>query len=344
MTVSTTPSWATRHNYLWHSNPRSNDLAKALFDKCIVRPKVQAAWQVIKHFKYRYAEAVGETQAETVALNRDLFCSLGIFDGEIDGQRWSDAWDTINRYEHSTLKMRCGTNVQWAADRVLLPEQEDGTEQLSEELAAKQMVERIRAIQPLFWQDKVAHVEEREHRIEEAPAVLKHALAGLREATAGINALCGETQLFDRIPGSSLQLPYNTKPDYANRIDLKTSWDTATGTTKTGWKRAKLNKSIQSHHLSQIAGFFALNGGIIPKVVYATRHGYTVLEPAEALLRHTLNEISSDLKIRENLLRAADSPHQLLQITPPNWNHFWSWKGMSPLVLAEARALWGLDH
>ena len=43
------PDWARRHNYLWHSNMKNKCRAKVFFEKCIVRPKVRKAWEVIKN-------------------------------------------------------------------------------------------------------------------------------------------------------------------------------------------------------------------------------------------------------------------------------------------------------
>ena len=43
-----TPSWAARHKYFHHSNPRSGDRAKKLFEKAHVRPSIEWARYVIK--------------------------------------------------------------------------------------------------------------------------------------------------------------------------------------------------------------------------------------------------------------------------------------------------------
>ena len=39
-----TEDWAARHHYYWHSNPKSKDLAKVLFDKAHLRPTVKGLW------------------------------------------------------------------------------------------------------------------------------------------------------------------------------------------------------------------------------------------------------------------------------------------------------------
>ena len=43
-----TPDWAERHNYKHHSNPRSKDRAKNIFEKSVVRPKVHWAREKLK--------------------------------------------------------------------------------------------------------------------------------------------------------------------------------------------------------------------------------------------------------------------------------------------------------
>jgi len=40
-------SWATKKHYLHHSNP-SRPLCATLFDKCVLRPRKNAAWKVSK--------------------------------------------------------------------------------------------------------------------------------------------------------------------------------------------------------------------------------------------------------------------------------------------------------
>ena len=43
------PDWATRHNVRTHSNPRSKDRAKNLFEKCVIRPQIDAAYTVLRN-------------------------------------------------------------------------------------------------------------------------------------------------------------------------------------------------------------------------------------------------------------------------------------------------------
>ncbi len=42
------PEWAVRHDYFHHSNPRSGDRAKKLFEKVHVRPALKKAFETLK--------------------------------------------------------------------------------------------------------------------------------------------------------------------------------------------------------------------------------------------------------------------------------------------------------
>ena len=48
MSFPMTPKWAADKHFLWHSNPENVPLCKTFFEKCVVRPKTQAAWKVLK--------------------------------------------------------------------------------------------------------------------------------------------------------------------------------------------------------------------------------------------------------------------------------------------------------
>ena len=61
------PEWAVRHDYFHHSNPRSGDRAKKLFEKCHVRPAVDKAFKTLKDI-----EALDEDLAEA-RLTIDIF-------------------------------------------------------------------------------------------------------------------------------------------------------------------------------------------------------------------------------------------------------------------------------
>ena len=47
-TFPSIPKWASNKNYLWHSNPESRPICRTLFDKCVIRPKVNIAYEILK--------------------------------------------------------------------------------------------------------------------------------------------------------------------------------------------------------------------------------------------------------------------------------------------------------
>ena len=60
MGIKSNPTWATRFNYNWHSNPSMPD-SWVFFDKAVLRPKRNWAWQVLT------GEIAGDTtEAEAV--------------------------------------------------------------------------------------------------------------------------------------------------------------------------------------------------------------------------------------------------------------------------------------
>jgi len=88
------PEWARRHNYYWHSNPKSKTRSKTLFDKCVIRPKIKKCWDIIK---------------SDHSIPEDV----------------EDAWKTIYRidpaYNHSdNANMLGGRVVQSACDMILI--------------------------------------------------------------------------------------------------------------------------------------------------------------------------------------------------------------------------------
>jgi len=62
-----TPEWAGRHHYFHHSNPRSGDRAKKLFEKVHVRPAVNYAQKVLANAEEYSAEL------EAAQLTLDIF-------------------------------------------------------------------------------------------------------------------------------------------------------------------------------------------------------------------------------------------------------------------------------
>ena len=66
------PDWATRHGYWHHSNPRSKDRAKTLYEKVHVRPQIEKAFETLRDKNATDADkllAKGELPKETTHSN-----------------------------------------------------------------------------------------------------------------------------------------------------------------------------------------------------------------------------------------------------------------------------------
>ncbi len=165
---------------------------------------------------------------------------------------------------------------------------------------------------------------------------------------AGDNRILGEMQLLDTLPGCAL--PHNTKPDYANRGDLKTKWSRPSNRAKSGWQAGSLPNSLTGmfdmNNVYQAAGFWALNGHRPPFIVYANASDYRVFTPENApeLRDDYLHDVVSDIAMREktteNILRTASCKHELFGLVNPDWQSiYWS----EPITyIEEAKKFWGL--
>ena len=309
-----TEDWAARHHYFWHSNPR-RPRAKALFDKCHVRPLLRQAWETIKD------------------------------DGSSPEQK-KNAWDIVNRLDPkingaSSAAMFAGIQVQNACDEILI-------EELDPAQAIEEQLSRYRDYKPREWDDGSDAARHQKY-IEELPAVVDHAVMGLREAMARDNRILGEIELLEKLPG--LALPHNTRPDYNSRGDLKTKWSSPSKRSKSGWQNASLPSSLTGmfdlNNVFQAAGFWALNGGQAPFLVYANASDYRILHPENCdelkddFLADVVEEIKVQHRCTENLLRAAETKEQLLGMVAPDFNEI-AWRE-PPGYIAEAKRVWGIQ-
>ena len=317
------PDWAVRHNYFHHSNPRSGDRAKKLFEKVHVRPAVKKAKATLKNIEATNFEL------EEARLTIDIF-------------------DT-NR---GSANMEAGRAVQDGCDLCLIPDKDYGqTLSLQEaQLIAK---ENLAAYRPKNY-DKSVEEDDRERLekyLEEIPDVVENAVIGLKEAMARDNRYIGEIELLEALPGNVL--PHNTLPDYGRRGDLKTKWSRPT-TNKKGertWAKGSLPSSLSGmfdmNNVYQVAGFYALNGKQPPFLVYANATDYRVFDQTNTpelrpdYLDGVIEDITMQHKITENILRVAQTKEELLGLVSPDWNSiFWQ---ESPAYIREARKLWGME-
>ena len=317
------PNWAVRHDYFHHSNPRSGDRAKKLFEKVHVRPAVKKAKATL------YDLEAHETDLAQARLTVDIF----------ENNRGSAA-------------MSAGRAVQDGCDLCLIPEKH--TEQTLSLREAQFIAKKNLAAYIPKNYDKSVEADDKERLekyLEEIDDVVENAVIGLREAMARDNRYIGEIELLEALPGNVL--PHNTKPDYARRGDLKTKWSRPT-TNKKGertWAKGSLPSSLSGmfdmNNVYQVAGFYALNGKQPPFLVYANATDYRVFDQTNTpelkpdYLDDVVRDISMQHKITENILRAAETKEELLGLVSPDWNSIF-WKE-SPAYIREAKILWGME-
>lgn len=312
--VLPTPEWATRHHYYWHSNPRSKTRSKTLFDKCIIRPKLDQAWQIAKSDWGSHEDV------------EDAWATIRRLDGKFNGA--------------SNANMMAGRLIQTAVDSVL-----QGDSDLNE---AKDWVYQEFSDEHVSrtWDngdDELKH----DQYLDELGDVLEHAYHGLNEAlTEDPNRFVGERELFGFI--GSNKVPYKTLPDYAYRGDLKTKWSKKSKTTKSGWAQNSLPKTLtgpwEQANVSQVAGFRALNGGLpcwllyVNKSDYRLFHQYNCDEMKPDYLDEVIRETERQNNVTEKFLQLADTTDELMEMIAPEWNEL-CWQE-PPTYLEEAYKIW----
>ena len=66
------PQWAVRHDYFHHSNPRSGDRAKKLFEKVHVRPALKKAFETLKNIEAHETDLANARLTIDIFKNNDL--------------------------------------------------------------------------------------------------------------------------------------------------------------------------------------------------------------------------------------------------------------------------------
>ena len=311
------PPWAELHNFFHHSNPSMPD-GYTFYNKIKIRGLVDKAWKVLK--------------------------------GELQGNK-EEAQHIINIHKNQNPNMTSGVVVQEYCDDILLHEISPGD-------AYRNTVAKLQGFRPLEWHDVDREVAIIRHRTEpkyalktykgepayrkdaegefcELELVCKHALDGLTIAAQGINQLEGEINLFKALPGSELQ--YNGRPDYHQRIELKTMWDQMAYSDSP--KANSIPKEPRFSHLTQIAGYWHLSGQL-PTIVYANRNTFKIFKPSEDELRVALDFLMEACSRRERLLKVASNTEELLRLCDPQWDHMFAWKDLHPEVLSDAKKIW----
>jgi len=317
-----TPNWATRHNYFHHSNPRSKDRAKNIFEKVYVRPLVSQAWEHLKN---------PNSSEEVMDHARYLIKSL-----------------THNR---ANAAMKAGVAVQSACDLHLVPDEFGTTLSIPEAIIAAIDEFQGHQIKSDTPNNKDIDAKKKDKYLEEIPLVIEHAIMGLKEAMRYDNRILGEIDLLDTLPGNAV--PHNTKPDYGRRGDLKTKWSSL----KRGglpdedkWTKGYLPSSLTGmfdmNNVFQVAGFWALNGKQPPFLVYANMSDYRVFTPENTpelrddFLQDVVDQISLHHKTTENILREAEHSDDLFRLVDPDFRAL-CWQEPDA-YLNEAKRVWGL--
>ena len=314
MSFIETPRFASRFNYLWHSNPKSKLKCKALFDKVHLRPALSDAWDLYQNLNN---EKHIRDRAWTV---------IEKFDSKLNGQ--------------DNAAMCGGRTVQEAADAILIDEIDPG-------VAIDQAIQSYNKFKPRTW-DNGSDADKKIKYIDEIEAVTKNAVAGLKEAMARDNQIIGEVEYIEKLKG--LELPHNTRPDYNRRGDLKTKWSRLSKTSKSGFAAASLPKTLtgpfEQAALYQVAGFWACNGGQPPFLVYANASDYKIFdqdntpELQDDNLVNIVKTITRSHKATEELLKVAKDKDHLFKLIEPDFTNIcWS---EPPTIIDEAKKLWGI--
>jgi len=299
------PDWATNYNYLWHSNPQSQPTCKTFFNKCYIRPQVNAAWKVVKDS----SQSIEASQS---------------------------AWKTINKFKDDNANMLAGRTVQTFCDDVLL---NDST--AADALVAAQAT--LSVYKPRQWDDSDRSKYER--RVDELELVADSALNGLREALRGVNAIEGEREVWTEIPRCELpffgkpdyigRVELKTKWDRPARS--KSGWAQNSLPTKPTyphltqvagyWAGTGLPQTLVYANKADFRIF--------------TPENCEELQPDN--LKRVWGAAARDCRIREGLLQAAHALggdiRDLMRLVPPQFAHPFAWD-VAPEVKAIALELW----
>ena len=314
MSFIETPRFASRFNYLWHSNPKSKLKCKALFDKVHLRPALSDAWDLYQNLN------------NEKHIRDRAWSVIEKFDSKLNGQ--------------DNAAMCGGRTVQEAADAILIDEIDPG-------VAIDQAIQSYNKFKPRTW-DNGSDADKKIKYIDEIEAVTKNAVAGLKEAMARDNQIIGEVEYIEKLKG--LELPHNTRPDYNRRGDLKTKWSRLSKTSKSGFAAASIPKTLtgpfEQAALYQVAGFWACNGGLPPFLVYANASDYKIFdqdntpELQDDNLVNIVKTITRSHKATEELLKVAKDKDHLFKLIEPDFTNIcWS---EPPTIIDEAKKLWGI--
>tara|TARA_R100001594_G_scaffold28049_1_gene53196 strand:+ start:533 stop:1456 length:924 start_codon:yes stop_codon:yes gene_type:complete len=304
MTFQTTPQWAASKNYLWHSNPESRPICRTYFDKCVIRPKVDLCWKVLKD------ETKGDKQL---------------------------ASQQIDLYNNDAAKMFAGRTIQTLADDLLI-----GSADTMED-AIEAGAELFSEYKPRTW-DEGKDEQQHELNRDSFSLVLKNAVTGIQEAQnqLKLNRLTGEKEIFANVPG--LALPFNGKPDYSSSIELKTTWATVANTKSGKRAASLPSKPSWSHICQVSGYWYHTKRPQAIVYANESDYRIFTAENCEKLTEEgliaTFNWVVAKCRIREHQLKNSENVEELIKGIEPDFSHMWAWD-IHPDVLKEAKKLWG---
>jgi len=296
-------SWATKKHYLHHSNP-SRPLCATLFDKCVLRPRKNAAWKVLK--------------------------------GEADGDKII-AKQTIQFLDNDNANMLSGRIVQDCVNQHLL----DGH---SFDAVVRYGMALFDEYEPRGWDDgkderKLSvNRDEYDLVIKNAVDGIREA-----HSLAGINQITGETEILTQLDGLDLPYSGFPDFSRRIELKTKWS-GVAANTKSGKRSAALPSQPDWSHicQVAGYWAGTGLMQTIVYATAkdYRIFNADNCERLTEQGLQSALKHIIAKCAIRENLLKSTGSVEDMLRLVEPDFKHMWAWD-MKPSLVDEAKTLWG---
>lgn len=302
MSLPPNTSWAAQKHYYHHSNP-SKPLCATLFEKCVVRPKRDDAWKVVK------GEKMGDKDA---------------------------AFALIHNYENDNAKMLAGRVVQDCANLVLIDDH-------TLDAAIRHGMSLFDQYKPRTWDDgkderQLTVVrDEFVDVLNNAIEGVKEA-----HAAYGLNRVEGESEIFANLPGLELPYSgfpdfsrrIELKTKWSGVADTKSGKRASSLPAKPTWSH---NSQVAGYWygtgLMQTIVYANAKD-------YRLFNEDNCDQLSKDALQGAVNHIVAKCAIRENLLKSTNSVDEMLRLVEPDFGHMWAWD-MRPSVVDEAKKLWG---
>jgi hypothetical protein len=303
MSLPPNTSWAASKHYHHHSNPASRPVCRTLFEKCVIRPKVNSAWMVIK------GDTVGDKQA---------------------------AGATIDLYRDDNANMLAGRVVQDCANLVLIDDH-------TLDAAIRQGMSRLDEYEPRTWDDGKDERKLAVNRGEFADVLTNAVTGVREaHAIYGLNRIEGESEIFANLPGLELPYSgfpdfsrrIELKTKWSTAADTKSGKRSASLPNKPTWPHiCQVAGYWFGTGLMQTIIYANAKD-------YRVFNEDNCEQLSKDALQSAVNHIVAKCSIRENLLKSTNSVDEMLRLIEPDFGHMWAWD-MRPAVVDEAKKLWG---